>query len=128
MNAKSFLYGLIIGGTAAGAAVLFSTPASGETTRRRLLKNKDQLGSQCQLLKKQLNDIKNAAITLSTDGKETVSSISKDLKTTLADWKNEVRPHQQSLQLELKAIESAIGNLEAALNKDNNRLDELEKV
>ncbi|PLR77979.1 hypothetical protein CU633_07685 [Bacillus sp. V3-13] len=117
MKAKSLLLGFLVGGVAAGITTLLTAPASGRTTRKYLQENKDLLMSNVRILKDDLMDLKNSASQASMEGKAAISSLSSDLKHSIADWKNAIRPNKQELQKEMKKIEDTISELELSLNR-----------
>lgn len=118
MKAKSLLLGFLVGGTTACIGTLLSAPASGKETRNYLKENKECLKKQLIEVKKQLIDLKNSVVVASKEGKETIASFSSDVKTCINNWKRDILPHQQELQKEIQAIETAIQELETNLSKN----------
>ncbi|WP_257391474.1 YtxH domain-containing protein [Cytobacillus gottheilii] len=120
MKAKSFLLGLIAGGAAASISALLTAPASGKETRTVIHTNKNIVKHQLDHVKEQLLDIKRATTTVTKEGKVAFAAMSKDLKGSVNDWKNEIRPHEQNLKREIQEIETAIQELETTLNQGKN--------
>ncbi|PLR86680.1 YtxH domain-containing protein [Bacillus sp. V33-4] len=119
MKTKSLLLGFLVGGVAAGITTLLAAPASGKTTRNYLQENKDLLMTNLKILKDDFLDLKNSASMASTEGKAAISSFSSDVKHSIADWKNAIRPNKQELQREMKKIEETISELELSFNQQN---------
>jgi len=115
MSAKSFLTGVIIGGIAAGVTTLLSTPMSGKEARKTIRDNSQAILTDIRELQVSIIDIKDSITTATVEGKAIISSFIEDLKLTLNDWKLEIKPHQQQLQLELKELESTVNELESNL-------------
>jgi gas vesicle protein len=117
MKAKSFLVGFLIGGIAASLSTLLTTPKSGKETRLNLKKNADQFVHQLSEIQINLNELQNAITAATLDGKVSIDTFVTDIKTTIAAWKAEIRPHQLQLQKEISSIEKTIEEIEASLLK-----------
>jgi len=115
MSAKSFVTGVVIGGIAAGVATLLSTPMSGKEARKTIRDNSQAILTDIKELQISIIDIKDSITTATVEGKAIISSFIEDLKLTLNDWKLEIKPHQQQLQLELKELENTVNELETSL-------------
>ncbi|UZM98977.1 YtxH domain-containing protein [Lysinibacillus sp. MHQ-1] len=86
MKAKPFLIGLatgIIGGT---AAVLFSTPQSGQQLRTTLKQNVDQTKGMLLDVKQQVGTVKHSVNTLTNEVKNNIPQIINDLKQTITTF------------------------------------------
>ncbi|MBP3041353.1 YtxH domain-containing protein [Bacillaceae bacterium Marseille-Q3522] len=118
MKAKSFLLGIIAGSVVAGISVLLNAPASGQKTRQNLLRNKDIWLKQIQELKANIFSLMEAAKAATGESKTVIAAFISDMKMLLADWKADIRPHQEAIQKELTAIEKAVDQLTASLNKN----------
>ncbi|GKU81694.1 YtxH domain-containing protein [Niallia sp. NCCP-28] len=115
MSAKSFFTGVIIGGIAAGVTTLLSTPMSGKDARKTIRDNSQAILTDIRELQVNITDIKDSITTATVEGKAIISSFIDDLKLTLNDWKLEIKPHQEQLQIELKELESTVNELESSL-------------
>ncbi|WP_313799200.1 YtxH domain-containing protein [Cytobacillus sp.] len=116
MKTKSLLIGFIIGGTVAGISTLLSAPAPGRDTRNKIQEKKKCIQNQMIELKKKVIHVKDATIHASKEGKKEILAFSSDVKNSINKWKADILPHQQELQKELQAIESAMNELEENIN------------
>ncbi|MBY0123076.1 YtxH domain-containing protein [Bacillus sp. S/N-304-OC-R1] len=121
MKTKSLLLGFLIGGAAAGITTLLTAPNSGVQTRKNLKESTDIMKKQMTELKDQILDIKNAAVKASKEGKNMIAAFSSDMKVVISEWKRDILPHQQTLQMEIHAIEAAISDLEKSLDIKNEK-------
>ncbi|MFT8321841.1 MAG: YtxH domain-containing protein [Bacillus sp. (in: firmicutes)] len=115
MRGKSFLTGFIIGSLAAGISTLLSTPMSGKEARKACRDNTNAFLADIKELKTSILEIKESVTTATVEGKTIIASFIEDLKLTLNDWKIEIKPHQEQLQLELKELETTVNDLESSL-------------
>jgi gas vesicle protein len=115
LKIKSLLLGILVGGAAAGITTLLTTPASGKETRQYLKENKDLWLNQLSVLKRNLAELKDAAVFASKEGKEGISIFVSDVKSAISDWKKEIRPHQQELQNQIQEIEKTLYDLEKTI-------------
>ncbi|MFE8696280.1 YtxH domain-containing protein [Cytobacillus sp. FJAT-53684] len=116
MKAKSLLFGFMVGAAAAGISTLLTAPASGRDTLRCMQQRKENLQNQISELNHKLIQLKDTAITASKEGRKGITAFSSDVTHSIKNWKQEILPHQQELQKELQAIESALQELEKNLN------------
>ncbi|MGP7819003.1 YtxH domain-containing protein [Niallia sp. 01092] len=115
MSGKSFLTGFIIGSIAAGVTTLLSTPVSGKEARKTVYDNTNAFLSNMDELKTSIIEIKDSITTATVEGQAIILSFVEDLKVTLNDWKQEIKPHQEQLQIELKELENTVNDLESSL-------------
>ena len=119
MSAKSFLSGFLIGGLAAGITTLLTTPMSGKEIRKSCNDTSKAFLSHIQELKLDLLDIKDSVKTATVEGKSVLGFVIEDLKKSINTWKEEIKPHQELLQVELKEMETTIKELEKDLEQTN---------
>jgi gas vesicle protein len=112
MKAKSLLLGFLVGGAAAGIAVLMSAPAPGEETRRKVAANKNAFAAELKELKESLVDIKASVSTVSTEGKSALTDFIKDVKLAVYEWQLSTEQNKTELQKEITEIEQSIQELE----------------
>jgi gas vesicle protein len=115
MKAKSLLLGFLIGGTAAGISTLLSAPSSGRDTRKMIKDNKEVLGSQLTELKTDFMDLKRSVSYASIQGKSALSDFVSDIKYSVSNWQNEIRPQKLELQRDLQSIEQSLTELENSI-------------
>jgi gas vesicle protein len=120
MKVKSFLYGFMTGGLAAGVSVLLTAPNSGKVTRGQMKKNTQILLNQLQVIQKNLLDVKKSAVHASKEGRAQISTFLTDVKMALAQWEEEVRPQQEQIQKEIIEMKETIQELEDEIS-DNNK-------
>ncbi|AXI08714.1 hypothetical protein CUC15_07205 [Oceanobacillus zhaokaii] len=116
-KAKSFVLGLVVGGTVSAAVTLLSTPSSGRTVR-------DQVKIQGLELKQLLTNLKENGLQLkmqfresSKEGAVLVKELTQDIRKSVEEWKNTVEPHQESIHKYLEQIETSIKDLEEKVKK-----------
>ncbi|AGX03298.1 hypothetical protein B14911_20463 [Bacillus sp. NRRL B-14911] len=115
MKAKSLLLGFLIGGTAAGISTLLSAPASGKDTRKMIKDNKEAVGSQLAELKTDFMELKRSASYASIQGKSHLGEFVSDIKHSVSDWQNAIRPQKLELQRDLQSIEQSLTELENSI-------------
>ncbi|MEQ2525611.1 YtxH domain-containing protein [Bacillaceae bacterium CLA-AA-H227] len=119
MNGKSLLTGFIIGGIAAGIATILTAPTSGKETRKYLSENKDTWIEQLSQLKLDLGEITKSITTLSTEGREGLTSFILDVKTLIEGWQEDIKPHQEQLKSEIDSIQDTLQELERKIELHN---------
>ncbi|MDL0436785.1 YtxH domain-containing protein [Niallia sp. SS-2023] len=117
MSGKTFLSGFIIGGLAAAAATLFTTPVSGKEARKACVDNSKAFLKEFKDLKEDLIEIKDSIASASKEGKNVIGTFVEDIKESLEQWKTEIQPHQEQLKIELNQIEQTVTELENDLKK-----------
>lgn len=120
MKVKSFLYGFMTGGLAAGVSVLLTAPNSGKVTRGKMKKNTQSVLNQLQVIQKNLLELKNSAIHASKEGRAQISTFLTEVKSALAQWEEEVSPQQERIQKEISEMKDTIQELEDEIS-DNNK-------
>lgn len=117
MSGKTFLSGFIIGGLAAAAATIFTTPVSGKEARKVCVDNSKAFLKEFKDLKEDLIEIKDSIATASKEGKNVIGTFVDDIKVALEQWKIEIKPHQEQLKIELNEIEKTVSELENDLKQ-----------
>ncbi|KAA9031650.1 YtxH domain-containing protein [Niallia endozanthoxylica] len=117
MKGKSFLIGFLLGGVSAGISTLLTAPKSGVETRNNLKESKEVVLHQLNDLKDHLKELNQSLIAASSEGTETLKDFVLEIKHTVSNWQQEIKPHQRELQRELAEIEQSIQELESELSK-----------
>ncbi|WP_017754274.1 YtxH domain-containing protein [Calidifontibacillus oryziterrae] len=114
---KSLFLGLFVGTIAGAATVMLTTPKNGNEIRQIVKQNStkvieaiDNLKSESIKLKNQINNASMESITILKD-------FSKDVKTSVQAWKDDIEPNQTRIVDELKNIEESIKELEILTKK-----------
>ncbi|WP_043933143.1 YtxH domain-containing protein [Bacillus sp. EB01] len=115
MGAKRFLYGVLLGGAAAGIATLFTAPKSGNELREGLKQNKDLYLAQLKDLKNSIMEVKDASLHATKEGRVHLTFFVNEVNTAIKRWQSETLPQQIEIQKEIGEIETAIGQLESEL-------------
>ena len=116
MKVKSFLYGFMTGGIAAGVSILLTAPNSGKVTRDKMKKNTHIVLTQLQVIKKNLSDLKSSALHATKEGRAQIFAFLSEVKIAIAQWEEEVRPQHQQIQREIIEMKETIQELEAKVS------------
>jgi gas vesicle protein len=116
MKVKSFLYGFMTGGLAAGISILLTAPNSGKVTRDKMKKNTQMVLNQLVVIKKNLIDLKNSAAHATKEGRAQLSTFLSDVKIAISQWEEEVRPQQLQIQKEIIEMKETIQELEEKIS------------
>ncbi|CAG9622537.1 YtxH domain-containing protein [Sutcliffiella rhizosphaerae] len=117
MNGKSFIWGVLIGGTIAGLSTLLTTPTSGAETRAKVKNAKQNIQLTLEELKKEALIVKEQVTQAIEEGKATVGNMSNEVKVSVDLWKNSIKPHQESIQQSIAVLEKELENLERKVGK-----------
>ncbi|WP_338470508.1 YtxH domain-containing protein [Niallia sp. XMNu-256] len=117
MKGKSYLAGLFVGATLSSLITLLTTPNSGKETRIVVKNTAQPFIHQLSEIQSHLRDLKKSLATATQEGKENIHSFVLDLKKSVTEWKDEIRPHQRHLQEEIASLEKTIAEFERHLNK-----------
>ena len=115
VNAKSFLYGVLIGGAIASISTLLSTPQNGKDARRNVKRTREQLQQSFHEIRGEAVNVKdqvNKAINVS---KSVVTDVTEDLKTSISAWQNEIEPNKDKIEKNIVEIQDEIEKLEKSL-------------
>ena len=116
MKVKSFLYGFMTAGIAAGVSILLTAPNSGKETRGKIKKNTQIVLTQLQVIKKNLLDLKSSALHATKEGRAQISTFLSEVKLAIGQWEEEVRPQQEQIQKEMIEMKETIQELEAKVS------------
>jgi gas vesicle protein len=116
MKVKSFLYGFMTGGFAAGVSILLTAPNSGKVTRDKMKKNTQTVLTQLQIIKKNLWDLKSSALHATKEGRAQISTFLSEVKLAIGQWEEDVRPQQEQIQKEMIEMKETIQELEAKVS------------
>ena len=112
---RSLAAGLIVGGVIGGVAALLTAPTSGKNLREQLKAN---CGKWEDTVKKLKNDgiaLKEQFVKTAIEGAEIIKDVGSELQTSIQEWREEIKPHQQDLKKEIAEIEEKIKQLEKTL-------------
>ncbi|RAZ66732.1 YtxH domain-containing protein [Planococcus maitriensis] len=124
MKVTNFFAGLGAGLIAGAATAILSTPKSGEEMRTSLKSSGSEWKGSMNELKARINELKESINHLTEESKTQVPEAVDGLKASLQSWQEGTAPAKEHLQLEIKAIQNSIEQLQAAISKDK---DEEEK-
>ncbi|WP_075981530.1 YtxH domain-containing protein [Bacillus massilinigeriensis] len=117
MKAKSFLFGLFIGGIASGITTLLSSPSSGKEFRANVKRNKEFFLKEIIELKDQIEQLSKSVIIATNEGKDVLLPFINDIKYAIKAWRKEIEPNETSIQTEIKLIEKELKNLESKISR-----------
>jgi len=119
---RSLLLGIIAGGAVSAAVTLLSAPASGSEVRTRM---KDQAKYQQAEFSNFLKHLKEESLRLKAQlnqkSKESaflIQDLTKEMKSSIEEWKETIEPHQENIYQYLDQIETSIKDLEEKVQKD----------
>ena len=115
MKAKSLGIGFITGFDVAGVGVLLSTPAPGKEVRSNLKETKDETVLLLQDVQEAVIQLKNDCISAANVSKAQVNMFIKDVKELIQEWNADAKQHTDAIQVQIKDVETAINELEAAI-------------
>ncbi|WP_368654513.1 YtxH domain-containing protein [Ornithinibacillus sp. 4-3] len=112
---KSLLIGFLVGGSVAAVATLLSAPSSGKVLRQQV---REQSADWKNTMNKFIQDVihlKDQITKTSKEGIELIGELTKDMKSSIEEWKVSVEPHQENIHQYLEQIETSIKELEDKL-------------
>ena len=124
MKVTNFFAGLGAGLIAGAVTAILSTPKSGEEMRTSIKSSGSEWKESMNELKARINELKESINHLTEESKTQVPEAMDGLKASLQSWQEDTAPAKEHLQLEIKAIQNSIEQLQAAISKDK---DEEEK-
>ncbi len=92
-RAKSFIYGVTIGGVAAGVSVLFLTPKSGKNVRQELKGQMTDFNTSVDDIKHAVYNVRSNINELKTTGLPLVRTTIQDIKGMVDTWRSDIQPH-----------------------------------
>ncbi|KMJ57924.1 hypothetical protein AB685_13900 [Bacillus sp. LL01] len=121
MNGKSFIYGILLGGTIAGISTLLTTPTSGATRRAQVKSAARNIQSTLNELKQEAIQVKDQVAQALEEGKATVGNIAEEIQVSVDLWQNSIKPHQESIQQNIANLEKELENLEKEMAKNTTK-------
>lgn len=116
MKANSLVIGFISGFAVAGVGVLLSTPASGKEVRTNIKETKDETVLLLKDVQQAVIQLKNDCISAANISKAQVNLFIKDAKELIQEWNKDAKQHTEAIQVQIKDVETAISELEAAIS------------
>ncbi len=112
---RSLAAGLIVGGVIGGVAALLTAPTSGKHLRGQLKANCGKWEDTVKRLKNDGIALKEQFVKTAIEGAEIIKDVGSELQTSIQEWREEIKPHQQDLKKEIAEIEEKIKQLEKTL-------------
>lgn len=117
---KSFATGFAFGGLVAGAAVLFSTPKSGQELRKQAKTTSGQIKFGFDQIKTDSLALKDDVITVSKNI-PAMKDAALDIKTSIDDWRKDTQPNLDSLNEKVKDTTQTMNELESSTQKKSKK-------
>ncbi|WP_216829386.1 YtxH domain-containing protein [Alkalihalobacterium elongatum] len=108
MKLKSLLYGVVAGGAIASITTLLLTPKSGKELQNSLVNTANTIKNNLNETKEHTISLKNQFSDTAKISKEAIDTVSKDVKISIDDWKQEVEPALKQLQKEIDDLQEAL--------------------
>ncbi|MBC2171084.1 YtxH domain-containing protein [Listeria booriae] len=118
MNAKSIIFGALIGGIASAATAIILAPKSGRELRQDIAAKSGEASVILKELAYNATDLLQSVQVLSTEGTTLLKDLSTDIKESVANWNEEMEPEKARLKEEIKDMQKTISDLEKTLKKD----------
>ncbi|GLC89876.1 YtxH domain-containing protein [Lysinibacillus piscis] len=112
MKAKPFLVGLAAGIVGGAAAILFSTPQSGQDLRTTLCTNFSTTKEKMSDVRQQTKVVNQSIQTFTNEAKNNIPKIITDLKQSITTFTQEIEPTKNNLQQDLEALQKSISEIE----------------
>ncbi|MEH6943550.1 YtxH domain-containing protein [Bacillus sp. JJ722] len=116
MNAKHVMLGFLAGAAVAGIGTLLCAPASGKDLCKNISNNKENFQNVYLDIKLKIKEMKHETVSASLVSKEAVTLFISDVKALIHSWKEDIEPHKNEIQIRIKEIESALGELEQVVS------------
>lgn len=121
MSKKKFLLGATTGALIGAAAVIFTTPQSGQQVRSKIKQNIHTAQLNFADVKDQSKHVIQAITTLSNEVKYNIPPIINELKDSFSAFQVDIQPNVENLQQEIDQLNSSIGEIEKNLNDFNQK-------
>lgn len=112
MKTKSLALGLIVGSTVGAAVSILNAPRSGKDTRENFKQQANELKHAIEQVKVNGKVLSDQIIATSKEGAELIKDLSKDMKGSIEQWQQTIKPHQDNIEQYLKEIETRLQELE----------------
>ncbi|MCM3536445.1 YtxH domain-containing protein [Priestia endophytica] len=120
-KAASFSLGILFGSVTAGTIALLTTPCSSKDMKLRVGDSRDTLKVQLKDIKENALNVKIAIQNVVKESKETFSQLAPEAKASIANFQEDIAPHQRSIQNHLAEIEQNIKGLEDKLGNQQKK-------
>lgn len=121
MSKKKFLLGATTGALIGAAAVIFTTPQSGQQVRLKIKQNINTVKLSFADVKGQSKNVIQSITTLSNEIKYNIPPIINELKDSFSAFQEDIQPNMMNLQQEIDQLNSSIGEIEKNLNDFNEK-------
>ena len=112
MKAKSLALGLVVGGAVGASITLLNAPRSGKDTREHFKSQANEVKEAIEKAKVNGKLLSDQIIATSKEGAELIKDLSKDMKSSIEQWQQTIKPHQDNIEHYLKEIEARLQELE----------------
>lgn len=112
MKVKSLTIGLLVGTALGASASLLSAPRSGKDTREHIKSQVDEVKRGVEKVKINGKVLSDQIVATSKEGAELIKDLSKEMKVSLEQWQQTIKPHQDNIERYLKEIELRLEELE----------------
>jgi gas vesicle protein len=117
MKFKSLTYGILAGSAIGAIATFLSAPQSGKDLKLQIKQNKDEWKAVLTEIKTNAVEVKNSVSNLSTEGKQTVSTIKDGMKHSIQTWQGSTEPNIQHIKDDIAEIEQLTEKMEQKISK-----------
>ncbi|SER85438.1 Gas vesicle protein [Gracilibacillus ureilyticus] len=117
INAKSLLFGIVVGGAISATATLLNAPKPGREFRYDVKHKGDEAIQAFKHFKEDGVELKDQIAKTSKEGAALIKDLSADVKQSIESWKQTVEPHQKNIQKYLNQIEKSLKELEEKTKK-----------
>ena len=112
MKAKSLALGFVVGGAVGAGVALLNAPRSGKDTREHFKSQANEVKEAIAKAKVNGKLLSDQIIATSKEGAELIKDLSKDMKGSIEQWQQTIKPHQDNIEHYLKEIEARLQELE----------------
>jgi len=112
MKAKSLALGLVVGGAVGAGVTLLNAPRSGKDTREHFKLQANEVKEAIEKVKVNGKLLSDQIIATSKEGAELIKDLSTDMKGSIEQWQQTIKPHQDNIEQYLKEIEARLQELE----------------
>jgi gas vesicle protein len=116
-SGKSLVLGILVGGVVGATATLLSAPTSGKELRTKVMNQGVEWKELLENLKLDSLRLKNQIAATSKEGVSLIKDLTKEMKSSIVEWKESVEPHQKNIHQYLEQIESSLRDLEEKVQK-----------
>lgn len=121
MRGKPFLIGLSTGVIGGIAAILLTTPQSGQQIRSNIVSNAKKTKTTLKEMKVHSQSLKESFSTLKYEAKNNIPKIINDLKYSITNFRDEIEPETLKLKEEIAGLQKTITEIENNLSEINNK-------